>query len=390
VQRIPFSTVERRLSSAADISDLRLLARRRAPRAVFDYVDGAAEGELSATRARAAFQRVEFQHRVLRDVSACDSSTTILGRPANLPLVFAPTGFTRMMHQEGEPAVARVAARVGIPYGLSTLGTTSIEDLRDASPAGDLWFQLYVWRDRVASGELVQRAEEAGYSTLMLTVDTAVAGSRLRDVRNGLTIPPTLRLKTLADMTLHARWWADLLTTAPLTFAAMTTTGGAPADLINRVFDPSMTWEDLAWLRERWPGKLVVKGIGSVEDALACVERGVDAIALSNHGGRQLDRAAVPIELLPEVVDRVGDRVEVYVDGGITSGADVLVAVALGARAALVGRAYLYGLMAGGQRGVQRAADILSSELRRSQQLLGAPGLGDIEPGQVTLRQGRG
>jgi L-lactate dehydrogenase (cytochrome) len=386
VERIPLSSVERRLAAAADISDLRRLARRRAPRAVFDYVDGAAERELSAARARAALRRIEFHPRVLRDVSACDSSTTILGRPARYPLVFAPTGFTRMMHQEGEPAVARVAARTGIPYGLSTLGTTSIEDLRAASPTGDLWFQLYLWRDRIASEELIRRAENAGYSTLMLTVDTAVAGGRLRDIRNGLTIPPTLRLKTLAEMSVHPRWWADLLTTPPLSFAAMTSTGGVPADLIDRVFDPSMTWEDLAWLRERWRGRLVVKGIATVEDALACVDQGVDAIALSNHGGRQLDRAVTPIELLPKVVDAVGDRAEIYVDGGITSGTDVLAAVALGARAVLVGRAYLYGLMAGGERGVQRTADILTSELRRGQQLLGAARLDDIQPGQVTVR----
>lgn len=386
IERISLNSAERRISSAADISDLRRLARRRAPRAVFDYVDGAAERELSAARARAVFERMEFHPRVLSDVSTCDSSITILGRRANYPLVFAPTGFTRMMHQEGEAAVARVAARTGIPYGLSTLGTTSIEDLRAASPTGDLWFQLYVWRDRVASEDLIGRAEDAGYSTLMLTVDTAVGGSRLRDVRNGLTIPPTLRLKTLADMSVHPRWWADLLTTPPLTFASMTSTGGVPADLINRVFDPSMTWKDLAWLRERWRGKLVVKGITNVEDAVACVERGVDAIALSNHGGRQLDRAVVPIELLPDVVDAVGDRAELYVDGGITSGADILAAVALGARAALVGRAYLYGLMAAGELGVQKTADILTSELRRTQQLLGAACLDDIEPGQVTFR----
>jgi L-lactate dehydrogenase (cytochrome) len=329
---------------------------------------------------------MEFHPRVLRDVSECDSSTTILGRPASFPLIFAPTGFTRMMHQEGEPAVARVAARTGIPYGLSTLGTTSPEDLREVCPSGDLWFQLYVWRDRDASEDLIRRAEGSGYTTLMLTVDTAVAGARLRDVRNGLTIPPTLRLKTLADISMHPRWWADLLTTPPLTFAAMATSDGVPADLINRMFDASMTWDDLAWLRSRWKGKLVVKGIGSVDDALACVDHGVDAIALSNHGGRQLDRSVVPIELLPEVVDAIDGRAEVYVDGGITTGADILAAVALGARAALVGRAYLYGLMAAGERGVQRAADILTSELRRTQQLLGACTLRQIGRDHVTLR----
>ena len=384
---IAWSPLERRLRTAAGIADLRRLARRRAPRAVFDYVDGGAESEISLARARAAFARMELHPRVLRDVSDCDSSTTIMGLPARYPLIFAPTGFTRMMHHEGEPAVARVAQRTGIPYALSTMGTTSIEDLRAASPSGNLWFQLYLWRDRDASGALVRRAADAGYSTLMLTVDTAVAGGRLRDVRNGLTIPPSVRLKTALDMSLHPSWWLNLLTTEPLSFASVRSSDGVPADLINRMFDPAMTWDDLAWLRTLWPGKLVVKGIASVEDALRCVEHGVDGVVLSNHGGRQLDRSVTPIELLPAVVAALGDRAEVYVDGGVSTGADAVAAVALGARGVLVGRAYLYGLMAGGERGVQKAADLLTSELRRTQQLLGAATLADLQPSQVTFRE---
>ena len=385
IRSITESPIERRLAAAPAIADLRRLARRRAPRAVFDYVDGSAESEISIARARAAFARMEFRPRVLRNVSDCDSSTTILGQPSCYPLIFGPTGFTRMMHHEGEAAVAHVAHRVGIPYALSTMGTTSIEELRAAEPDGNLWFQLYLWRDREASGDLVRRAADSGYSALMLTVDTAVAGGRLRDVRNGLTIPPSLRLKTLADMSLHPAWWANLLTTEPLRFASVSNSDGVPADLINRLFDPSITWDDVAWLRTVWPGKLVVKGIGTVEDALLCVEHGVDGVVLSNHGGRQLDRSVTPIELLPEVVSTIGDRAEVYIDGGVSTGADALAAVALGARAALVGRAYLYGLMAGGERGVDAAADILTSELRRTQQLLGAATLGDLSPDQVNL-----
>ncbi|HET7174243.1 MAG TPA: alpha-hydroxy acid oxidase [Nocardioidaceae bacterium] len=380
------SATERRLSAAADVADLRRIARRRTPRAVFDYTDGAADGEVSLARARAAYRRVEFHPHVLRDVSGVDTSTTILGRPAALPLVFAPTGFTRMMQHEGEPAVARVAARVGIPYVLSTMGTTSVEDLRAASPDTDLWFQLYVWRDRDASTELVRRAAAAGYSTLMLTVDTAVAGCRLRDVRNGLTIPPTLRVRTLAGMSTHPAWWFNLLTTAPLEFASLRSSDGTVADMIDALFDPAVTFDDLAWLRQTWSGSLVVKGVQSVADARRCVELGADAVVVSNHGGRQLDRALTPLEVLPAVVAAVGTRAEVYVDTGILRGADILAAVGLGARAALVGRAYLYGLMAGGERGVQRAADILTAEFRRAQQLLGVPSIADLEPGQVRLR----
>ena len=334
-----FNRTERRLARAASVADLRLLARRRAPRAVFDYTDGAAGEEIALRRSREAFGRVEFRSRVLRDVSSVDTSTTILGRPSALPLIFAPTGFTRMMHTEGEPAVARVAARVGIPYALSTMGTTSIEGLAAATPGGRLWFQLYLWRDREASRDFVERAREAGYEALMLTVDTPVPGARLRDVRNGLTIPPSLSMRTFAEGVLHPTWWFDLLTTDALEFASLNRFEGTVAELVGRMFDPSVTMSDLSWLRSVWPGPLVVKGIQHVEDARAVVDAGADAVVVSNHGGRQLDRALVPLEALAEVVDAVGDGVEVYVDGGILSGSDLVAAVALGARAGLVGRA---------------------------------------------------
>lgn len=380
------SATERRLATAANIADLRRIARRRTPRSVFDYTDGAAEDEISLSRARAAYRRVEFRPNVLRDVGDVDTSATILGERSALPLVFAPTGFTRMMQHEGERAVAKVAARVGIPYVLSTMGTTSIEDVRDAAPTADLWFQLYVWKDREASQALIARAKAAGYRALMLTVDTAVAGARLRDVRNGLTIPPTLRAKTLADMSLHPAWWANLLSTEPLEFASLRSSGGTVADMINSMFDPSVTFDDIAWLREQWDGKLLLKGLQNVDDARRAVDCGVDAVVLSNHGGRQLDRAVTPLELLPSVVQAVGDRVEVYVDTGIMSGADVLAAVARGATAALVGRAYLYGLMAGGERGVQKAYDLMSAEFRRTQQLLGVQAASELTPDHVALR----
>ena len=375
------------MARAASIADLRLLARHRAPRAVFDYTDGGAGDELALQRSRAAYARVEFHPRVLQDVSAVTASTTILGGPATAPLVLAPTGFTRMMHTEGEPAVARVAARVGIPYALSTMGTTSVEALASAAPEARRWFQLYLWRDRQASRDFVARAKESGYEALVLTVDTPVAGPRLRDVRNGLTIPPTLSLKTFFEGALHPAWWFDLLTTEPLEFASLNRSEGTVADLVNRLFDPAASLADLAWLRDAWDGPLVVKGVVTVADAQAVVDAGADAVVVSNHGGRQLDRTRTPLEALPEVVEAVGDRAEVYVDGGIMSGSDVIAAVALGARAALVGRAYLYGLMAGGERGVQRAADILLREMTSTLALLGVNTVADLGPHHVHVRE---
>jgi L-lactate dehydrogenase (cytochrome) len=378
--------VDRRLARAGSIADLRRLAQRRAPRAVFDYTDGAAGDELSLQRSREGYARLEFVPRVLQDVSAVDPSTTILGARSELPLVFAPTGFTRMMHTEGEPAVARAAQRAGIPYALSTMGTTSIERLAAEAPGVRRWFQLYLWRDREAGRDFVARAAESGYEALVLTVDTPVPGPRLRDVRNGLTIPPSVRLRTIVEGARHPAWWFDLLTTEPLEFASMTHFDGTIAELVASMFDPSATLADLDWLRTAWTGPLVVKGIQTAADARAVVDRGVDAVVVSNHGGRQLDRAPTPFEVLPEVVDAVGDSAEVYVDGGVMSGADVVAAVARGAGAVLVGRAYLYGLMAAGERGVQRAADILRSEVTTTMGLLGVQRIADLRPDHVRRR----
>ena len=385
-RRTALNATDRRLAGAASIADLRVLARRRAPRAVFDYTDGAAGDELSLRRSREAYERIEFVPHVLEDVSSVDSSTVILGRPAVAPLGFGPTGFTRMMHTEGERAVVRVAERAGIPYALSTMGTTSIEELAVAAPNGRRWFQLYLWRDREASRDFVARADAAGYEALVLTVDTPVPGPRLRDVRNGLTIPPSLSLKTFAEGALHPAWWFDLFTTEPLEFASLRRSEGTVAGLVSRLFDPAATIADLAWLRSIWAGPLIVKGILSAADARAVVDVGADAVVVSNHGGRQLDRAATPLEALPSIVDAVGDRAEVYVDGGVMSGSDVVAAVALGARAALVGRAYLYGLMAGGERGVDRAADILIHEVASTLALLGVTRVSELRPDHVRIR----
>jgi L-lactate dehydrogenase (cytochrome) len=380
------SPTARRLAQAATIGDLREVARRRVPRAVFDYTDGAAGAEISVRRSREAFERVEFRPRVLRNVSAVDPSTTLLGARAALPLVFAPTGFTRLMHTEGESAVGRVAARVGVPYALSTMGTTSLEALADAAPGARRWFQLYLWRDRQASAALVERASAAGYEALVLTVDTPVAGPRLRDVRNGFTIPPALSARTMANAARHPHWWVDLLTTPPLEFASLRSWGGTVAELVDRVFEPAAVLADVRSLRASWPGALIVKGVLDADDARAVVDAGADAVVVSNHGGRQLDRSATPLEQLPSIVGVVGDRAEVYVDGGILDGADVVAAVALGARACLIGRAYLYGLMAGGEQGVQRAADILTREVIRTMQLLGVTSVVELTPERVRLR----
>ena len=376
---------ERRLAGAASVGDLRVIARRRAPRAVFDYADGAADDELGLRRSRAAFARVELIPRVLEDVSAVDTTTTILGRPAALPLAFAPTGFTRLFHHEGEPAVARVARRMGIPTALSTVGTTTIEALAAEAPDIPKWFQLYLWPDRDASAALIRRAQAAGYHALALTVDTAVAGSRLRDVHNGLVFPPRPTLRTLGDMALHPSWWANVLTTEPLRFANLESAPTTVARVAN-LFEAALSPAAVTWLRELWDGPLVIKGILTADDARRVVDLGADAVVVSSHGSRQLDRSPTPLEVLPEIVAAVGDRAEVFLDSGILSGADVVAAVAMGARACLVARAYCYGLMAGGERGVQRAADLLQAEIVRTMALLGARAVSELTPDRVRLR----
>jgi L-lactate dehydrogenase (cytochrome) len=374
----------RRLSAALTIEDLRAIARRRTPKAAFDYTEGAAEAEISLARARQAFRDIEFHPEILRDVSHVKTGWDILGSPVALPFGIAPTGFTRMMQTEGEIAGASAAGQAGIPFALSTLGTTSIEDVKAANPHGRNWFQLYMWRDRDASMALVERAAGAGFDTLLVTVDVPVAGARLRDTRNGMTIPPALTARTVLDALWRPRWWIDFLTTEPLSFASFDRWPGTVADLLDMMFDPTLSFDDLAWIKSQWPGRFVVKGIQTVDDARRVVELGVDGIVLSNHGGRQLDRAPVPFHLLPRVATEFGSDVEVIVDTGIMSGADVVAAVALGARFTLIGRAYLYGLMAGGRAGVDRAIEILSSQLTRTMKLLGVTCLEELSPRHVT------
>ncbi|MCS0500168.1 alpha-hydroxy acid oxidase [Protaetiibacter mangrovi] len=375
---------KRRLSAALTIADLRAIAKRRTPKAAFDYTDGAAEGELSLARARQAFEDVEFSPRILRPATDVDTSSTILGGPSTFPLAIAPTGFTRLMQTEGEIAGAGAAGAFGIPFTLSTLGTTSIEGVKEANPDGRNWFQLYVMRDREISYGLVERAAKAGFDTLHFTVDTPVAGARLRDKRNGFSIPPQLTLGTIVNAIPRPWWWWDFLTTPKLEFASLQSTGGTVGELLDAAMDPTISFDDLDVIRGMWPGRIVIKGVQSVDDARALADRGVDGIVLSNHGGRQLDRAPIPFHLLPDVVREVGADVEVGVDTGIMNGADIVASVALGAKFTMIGRAYLYGLMAGGRPGVERALEILTGELVRTMKLLGTSSLAELEPAHVT------
>ena len=387
--RSPGTRVERRVGRAANVLDLRAIAKRRVPRAVFDYVDGAADDEISLTRSRALYRDLEFVPSILRDVTQCDASTDFLGVESSMPFAFAPTGFTRMMHHEGESAVVRVADAVNIPYTLSTLGTTSPEDVSATAGGADLWFQLYVLRDRRVSELLIERARACGFRVLVLTVDVPVAGARLRDVRNGMTIPPSLNARTIIEGATHPAWWYDFLTTEPLTFASLSSLDGTVADAIDQLFDPAFNFDDLGRLISQWDGPVVVKGIQSIDDARKVLDLGAKAIILSNHGGRQLDRSPTTLRLVRDVREAVGSDAVVYVDGGILNGADVVAALALGANGCFIGRAYLYGLMAGGEVGVRRAVDILAADVIRTMKLLGVSRIGSLHPDHVRLPRDR-
>jgi L-lactate dehydrogenase (cytochrome) len=375
---------KRRLENALTIHDLRKIAQRRTPKAAFDYTEGAAEAEISLARARLAFEDIQFNPSILRDVSVVDTSSTVLGGPVALPFGIAPTGFTRMMQSEGEIAGAGAAAAAGIPFSLSTMGTTAIEDVKAANPNGRNWFQLYMWKDRDRSMALVDRAAKAGFDTLLVTVDVPVAGARLRDKRNGFSIPPQLTLGTVVNAIPRPEWWINFLTTEPLAFASLDRWSGTVGELLDTMFDPTVTFDDLAWIKDQWPGKVVVKGVQNLDDAQRLATMGVDGIILSNHGGRQLDRAPIPFHLLPDVAREVGKDLEVHLDTGIMSGADIVAAIALGADFTLVGRAYLYGLMAGGREGVDRMIEILGDQIARTMRLLGVTSLAELTPAHVT------
>jgi L-lactate dehydrogenase (cytochrome) len=388
---IELDPVKRRLARAASIADLRRIARRRLPRGVFDYIDGGAEDERTLAENTLGFSRLTFRPRVLRDVAEVDTRTSILGREVPLPLALSPTGFNRIADPAGELSVARAAQRAELPYSLSTLGTRSIEEI-SAVNAGRKWFQVYVWHDRGLVKEMITRADDAGYEALILTVDTAVQGRRERDVRHGFTLPPKLGLDTLVDGVVHPGWTWDFVRAEPIRFANVVGRGVSDgkeavelADIMNNQFDSSVDWDDVDWMRSIWDGPLIIKGIQTVEDAVIAADHGVEAIALSNHGGRQLDSAPAPIDLVAPVTDAVGDAIEVYCDGGVRRGSDIVKAVALGARACMTGRAYLYGLGAAGEAGVDHALGLLAADVRRTMALLGVRRVDDLSRDYVSL-----
>lgn len=390
-KRIEFDATTRRLARCASVDDLRRIAKRRLPGGVFDYIDGAAEDERAMASNAAGFAELNLHANVLCDVSAIDTSTTLLGTRIPAPMVLAPTGFTRIAHPQGELAVARAAGRVGLPYALSTLGTRSIEELAEVASA-PLWFQVYVWKDRGLVRDMITRAAEAGYQALVVTVDTAVLGRRERDVRRGFTLPPKVGLDTLISGALHPKWSLDLVRNEPITFANVVnrndidgTSVISLSDYVNSEFDQALSWESLEWIREASSLPIVLKGIQRVDDAERAASMGIEAIALSNHGGRQLDDAVAPIRLLPRVADAVGDRIEIICDGGVRRGSDVVKACALGARAVMFGRPYLYGLGAAGEAGVDFVLAHLLSGLRQTMALVGRTRLDDLSPDLVGL-----
>ncbi len=384
--KLPQFGVEARLSKAATIWDLRDIAKRRTPRAAFDYTDGAADGEITLRRSREAFHHVEFQPEVLHDVTTLDTTTEILGQTSTLPFGIAPTGFTRFMQSEGEYAGSAAAGDAGIPYTLSTLGTASLEEVAAHAPQTRRWFQLYVMRDQAATLDLLQRAKAAGNDTLMVTVDCATGGLRLRDVRNGMTMPPQLTLKTVVDASYRPAWWLNFLTRAPLEFSSLSSLEGTVSELLSAALDPALDLDSLDWIRSNWDGHLLVKGIQTVADAEKVTSHGADGVVLSNHGGRQLDRAPIPFHLLPRVREALGPEATIIMDTGIMHGSDIVAALACGADFTLIGRAYLYGLMAGGERGVAKTISILKSEIERTMRLLGVRSVAELRPEHVDQR----
>lgn len=372
-----------RLHRAARIDDLRTLAKQRLPRMVFDYIDGGAEDEITLRRNVSAFDDVELVWRCLRDVTDIDTSTTIMGAACRLPFLISPTAATRLFHpKHGERAVARAAGRAGMIYSISTLGSVSIEDIKKETD-GPKWFQVYVWKDRALTRDILDRVREAGFTGLILTVDVPVAGKRERDHYNGFSVPPKITPRTVSQVLRRPRYLWDVATSdriGPANFPDPGVEGGV-MEFIDQQFDPSVTWEYAAWLKSSWNGPLAIKGISSVDDVDACVDVGADAIWVSNHGGRQVDTAPATIEVLPQIAERLAGRADLIFDGGVRRGSHVLKALALGANGVAIGRPYLYGVAAAGEAGVEKAIAILEDELRRTMALLGLSSIADINAG---------
>ena len=375
-----------KIARAVTIDDLAKIAKRKVPKVVFDYVEGSALDEVSYSRSRQVFNQVEFTAHTLRDVSKIDPTIEIFGKKVDLPILFSPTGYTRFMHHVGEPAVAAVAQENNMIYSLSTMGTTSPSELAKQVPDVRRWFQLYVMQNRKDSMSVIQQAKDSGFEALILTVDTPVSGIRVRDIRNGLTIPPRIRLSTVFAIAMKPVWWLNLFTTKKLEFAAFRGWNKSLVELAAAIFDPSTKFEDVKWLQSVWSGPIIVKGVQNLEDAKELAKIGIAGIILSNHGGRQLEKGPVPLELLPLVAKEVGANVDIYIDGGVMSGQDAYAAVAMGAKAVFVGRAYLYGIMAGGERGVQKAVEILKRDFINTMALTGARNIAEVQKIGAKLR----
>jgi L-lactate dehydrogenase (cytochrome) len=372
----------RALARCYDIDDLAGLARRRLPAGAAGYLDGGGEDEWTLRRNRAAFGEVELVPRVMRDVSKVDPGTTVLGSHMPMPVILSPVGAPRMFHHEGELAVARAARQAGLTYGVSTLATQALEDIAAAAQGSPLWFQLYLWGDRSTSRELVRRARAAGYRALVLSADTTVRSERDRELHRGIELPtPELTPRTVLDGARHPAWSWRFLTSPAIGFPNLSQHGPTSRQRMKEMFDGTVTWQDLEWIRQEWDGPIVLKGVLRAEEARRAADHGVDAVIVSNHGGRQMDHVPATLEVLPDIVEVAGDRVEVLFDSGIRRGADIVMALALGARAVLVGRAHLYGLAAAGEAGVRHAIDILGQELRMSMGLCGAVTVSDLDPG---------
>ena len=395
----------RRLNKAANIEDLRTICMRRLPAGVFGYIDGAAEDERTVQRNTAVYSQIAFKPRVLRDVANINLSTDVLGAPVSFPFIISPTGFTRIAHPLGEIAVARSAAENHIPFTLSTMATRSIEEIaalanpafqEKSDPMPDAarnWFQVYVWKDRGLLKELLDRAKDAHFEAIMITVDTAVLGRRERDVRKGFTLPPKVGVDTIFDGMKHPAWTWGLLRNEPIRFANVVGSGTEDgstaitlADHVNAQFDQSLSWKDIEWFRDVWDGPIVLKGIQTVEDAKIAASQEIDAIALSNHGGRQLDDAPTPLELIEPVIQSVNGEIEVYCDGGIRRGSDIVKAMALGATACMAGRPTFYGLGAAGQRGVDWVLDFLQDGMARTMALLGVRDVKDLSRDHISWK----
>ena len=382
-------TLSRRKSAtlkAQTVEDLARAAKKRVPKVVFDYVEGSALDEIGYSRAQEAIRKVQFNTRILRDVSEVDPSEIIFGKKVDLPIVFAPTGYTRLMHHVGEPAVASAATKNNLIYSLSTMGTVSPQELADAVPHSRRWFQLYVMKNREYSVAIIKQARDAGFESLILTVDTAVGGIRIRDLRNGLTIPPRIRISTVFAIARKPIWWLNLFTTKKLEFAAFRGWDKSLLELSNTIYSPEISFEDIKWLKSAWDGPIIVKGVLSVADAEILADLGVQGIVLSSNGSRQLDRGLLPIEILPDVVKAVGHKMDIFIDGSFMSGQDVYAAIALGAKAVFVGRAYLYGVIADGERGVEKVIELMRRDFVNTMGLTGNRNLAEVRQTGAVLR----